>query len=74
MLKNSIAGATPSQKIKAMAEGMRRLGENCTRETLKVLIGCTEADMDRYGDEARAQAMARSEVQTIARVPAAKAA
>lgn len=74
MLTNTIAGATPAQKTAAMAEAMRRLGENCTRQTLKVLIGCTETDMDLYGDDARAQAMARSEVQTRVRVPAAKAA
>lgn len=74
MLKNTIANATPAQKVVAIAEGMRRLGEGCTRADLKILLGCTDDDLERHGDAARAQAMARSETQTVVRVPARRAA
>lgn len=74
MLKNSIAHANPAQKKAAIADGMLQLGENCTVQTLKVLVGCTDSDLALYGDDARAAAMAKSVTSTVVRVPVNQAA
>ena len=65
---------TPAQKTASLADAMLRLGEGCTREDLKTLTGCTEADLFTYGDAARAMAYEKSVSQTRARVPASRAA
>ena len=69
MLKNTLANASRQQKVEAVAEAMRRLGENAnaTAENIKNLTGITQADLDNVADDARARAYQRSETQTRSR-------
>ncbi len=57
-------------RIACLASAMRRLGDNCTAQNLKVGLGITQRELDKYADRARAKAAADSVYQRIVRVPA----
>ena len=62
------------EQIACVGEAMRRLGEGCTAEDLKNSLGITQAQLEAIADDARAYAVEASTVQTIATVPANRAA
>ena len=62
------------EQVARVGEAMRRLGEGCTADDLKVSLGITQAELDAIADDARAYAVSKSTVQTRTTVPAARAA
>lgn len=61
------------EKIACVAEAMRRLGDNCTTETLKSSLGITQRELDAVADDARSLAAGLSVRQTRYSVPANRA-
>jgi hypothetical protein len=70
---NKFDNASPHQIIEAMAEGMRRIGDGCTRNDLK-LLGFSEMQIENNSDQARELAMAKAHHSIRSRVPARRAA
>ena len=59
------------ERIACLASAMRRLGENCTAHNLKVGLGVTQQELEKYGDRARAKAAADSITRVRRPVPQA---
>lgn len=70
---NKFDNASPRQIIEAMAEAMRRQGDGCTADHLK-LAGFSQKQIDTYSDDARELAMAKFDPVEKVRVPARRAA
>lgn len=70
---NKFDTATPTQIIEAMAEAMRRRGDGCTADDLK-LVGFSQKQIDQYHAEANEHALALSDRVTRARIPTRRAA
>lgn len=70
---NKFQNATRIQLVEAIAASMIRNGDGCTAAHLK-LDGFSQAQIDTHGDAAREMAVAKSEMQTVARVAARRAA
>lgn len=58
------------ERVACVASAMRRLGEGCTAEDLKLSLGITQSDLDAVADDARSLAVQQSTTYTRITVPA----
>jgi hypothetical protein len=61
---NKFDNASPRQIVEAMAEGMRRQGDGCTVDHLK-LMGFSQKQIEQHSDAANELAVAKAEPLTV---------